>query len=156
MGDAFLDEYDATVGAQRPWSVAWLKDLIEYNIPDIDEKEKREIIGIFKPLLDNAAKTNLTDKQILSMLNQYEIIWGKFFMYMKRGKKDPQLLVLKESLYAGYEQQLNRSKHFGQMRLVMEQHSIIKQISEGFNRTKNRLSFFKNKPENNDETNVMR
>ena len=76
MQDEFLDNtYETAVGGQRPWSVAWLKDLIEYNIPEMPEKEKRTIIGIFKPLLDNAAKTNLNDRQISLMLKQYDIIW---------------------------------------------------------------------------------
>ena len=70
--DEFLDNAESYAGnTYRPWSVDYVKDLIEYHIPQESEAEKEFILNIFQPLINNAAKTNLSNMQIVNMLKQY-------------------------------------------------------------------------------------
>jgi len=142
MVDPLLEE---TGFGLRPFSEAWIKYIIEFNMPDISEEEKREIIGMLKPIVDVAAKGYIKRHEIPMHLDAYDIIWDKYFMYMKRGKYDPRLLTLRESIREGFELQLTRSVDARQMSMIFEpKQSIFQRFIDGSQR---KLSFFKSKKE---------
>jgi hypothetical protein len=97
MGSPFMpQQYDE----------AWMKYIIEYTIsPD----DKQEIIGMMRPLMNLAPKSNIRRKEIPMHLIAYDLIWDKYFIFVKKGKYDPKLLVLEENLREAFELQLNRS-----------------------------------------------
>jgi hypothetical protein len=85
---------------------AWMKYIIEYNI---GSEEKQEIINMLRPLMNLAPKSNIKRREIPMHLIGYELIWDKYFIFVKKGKYDPKLLVLEETLEEAFELQLNRS-----------------------------------------------
>ena len=85
---------------------AWMKYIIEYNIP---VEDKQEIISMLRPLMNLAPKSNIRRREIPMHLVSYELIWDKYFIFVKKGKYDPKLLVLEEALGEAFELQLNRS-----------------------------------------------
>jgi len=85
---------------------AWMKYIIEFHLP----KDLEQIILLYlKPLIDLAPKSNIQRKEITMHLMAYDLIWDSYFLYMKKGKYDPKLLVVKEILREAIELQLNRS-----------------------------------------------
>jgi len=154
MPDDFLQQgYDCGMPAsQRPFTEEWIKYIVEYHMPDIPETEKQEIVGMLKPIVDVAAKSNILRREIPLHLDGYDIIWDKYFMYMKEGKYDPRLLILKESLREGFELQLCRSVDAVQMRMIFEpKQSIFQSI---MSKREKIGGFFKTKKDDNQE--VMR
>ena len=85
---------------------AWMKYIIEYNIP---ENEKQEIIGFLRPLMNLAPRSNIRRSAVCIHLFSYDLIWDKYFIFVKKGKYDPKLLVLEEALREAFELQLDRS-----------------------------------------------
>ena len=140
------DDMMGVPGRQRPWSEAWIQYIIEYHVPDIDPQQKHEIVGMMKPLIDVAARSNIRRAEIPLHLEQYDIIWDKYFLYMKRGRKDPRLLVLRESLREAYDLQLNRSVEGEQMRLIFENRNIYNMLQQKISGAAKKLQFFKGKP----------
>lgn len=88
---------------------AWMKYIIEFHVPNLPEDEKNLIIGMLKPLVDLAPKSNIRRREITMHLISYDLIWDKYFIYMKKGKYDPRLLVLEDVFREAIELQLNRS-----------------------------------------------
>lgn len=85
---------------------AWMKYIIEFHLP----KELEQLIILYlKPLIDLAPKSNIMRREVTMHLIQYDLIWDSYFIYMKNGKYDPKLLVVKEILREAIELQLNRS-----------------------------------------------
>jgi len=85
---------------------AWMKYIIEFNIP---EQDKQPIINMLRPLMNLAPKSNIRRREIPMHLIEYDLIWDKYFIFEKKGKYDPRLLVLEETLREAFELQLNRS-----------------------------------------------
>ena len=85
---------------------AWMKYIIEYNIP---EQEKQEIITMLRPLMNLAPRSNIRRSAVCMHLFSYDLIWDKYFIYVKKGKYDPKLLVLEEALREAFNLQLDRS-----------------------------------------------
>ena len=149
MENSFLDDEQGMNVGLRPFSEAWIRYIIEYHMPDMPEEEKREIIVMLKPVVDVAAKAYIKRHEIPMHLDAYDIIWDKYFMYMKRGKYDPRLLILRESLREGFELQLTRSVDARQMSMIFEpKQSIFQRLITGGQR---KLSFFKGKKTEHEE-----
>jgi len=148
MEDEFLRDDGTLAGFQglRPFSETWVRYIIEYHMPDISEKEKHEIVAMLKPVVDVAAKGNILRREIPMHLDAYDIIWDKYKMYMKKGKYDPRMLTLQESLRLGFEIQLTRSVDAGQMRMLFEPKQSI--FQRFVNSSEKRLGFFKHKDKN--------
>lgn len=87
---------------------AWMKYIIEFHVPDLPDSEKNLIIGMLKPLVDLAPKSNIRRREVTMHLISYDLIWDKYFIYMKKGKYDPRLLVLEDVFREAIELQLNR------------------------------------------------
>lgn len=97
--------YD-NVSAPQILDEAWMKYIIEFHLP----KDLEQLILLYlKPLIDLAPKSNIRRPEITMYLIQYDLIWDSYFIYMKKGKYDPKLLVIKEILRQAIELQLNRS-----------------------------------------------
>ena len=145
MENEFLDENGTIQGFQglRPFSETWIRYIIEYNMPDIEPDEKHKIIAMLKPVVDVAAKGFILRREIPMHLDAYDIIWDKYKMYMKRGKYDPRMLTLQESLRLGFELQLTRSVEASQMRMIFEPKQNI--FQRFVNASQRRMGFFKHK-----------
>lgn len=97
--------YD-NVNAPQLLDEAWMKYIIEFHLPkDLEQL----IIMYLKPLIDLAPKSNIKRKEITMHLISYDLVWDTYFIYMRQGKYDPKLLVIKEILREAIELQLNRS-----------------------------------------------
>jgi hypothetical protein len=97
------------VNAPQLLDEAWMRYIIEFHVPDISKDEKNLILGMLKPLTDLAPKSNIRRREITMHLISYDLIWDKYFIYMKKGKYDPRLLVLEDVFREAIELQLNRS-----------------------------------------------
>lgn len=150
MEDEFLNEDGTLQGFQglRPFSETWIRYIIEYNMPDISPEEKRGIIGMLKPVVDVAAKGYILRREIPMHLDAYDIIWEKYKMYLKKGKYDPRMLTIQESLRLGFEIQLTRSVDFSQIRAIFEPKQNI--FQRFVNDSQRRVGFFKHKKNNNE------
>lgn len=94
------------VSAPQLLDEAWMKYIIEFHLP----KDLEHIIIMYlKPLIDLSPKSNIRRKEITMHLISYDLIWDSYFIYMRKGKYDPKLLVVKEILREAIELQLNRS-----------------------------------------------
>lgn len=151
MEDEFLNDNGSVQGFQglRPFSETWVRYIIEYHMPDIDPRAKHEIVAMLKPVVDVAAKGYILRREIPMHLDAYDIIWDKYFMYMKKGKYDPRMLVLRESLRQGFELQLTRSVDASQMRMIFEPKQNI--FQRFVNASQKRIGFFKHKSKENEE-----
>jgi len=152
MQEEFLSEDGSVSGfkGMRPFSETWIRYIIEYQIPDLPEDEKNELVNMLRPVLDVAAKGYILRREIPMHLDAYDIIWDKFFCYMKRGKYDPRLLVLRESLRLGFEIQLTRAVEAAQMRMIFEPKQTM--FQRFFDATNRKAGLFKrNKNRNMEE-----
>lgn len=94
------------VNAPQMLDEAWMKYIIEFHLPgDLEQL----IVAYMKPLIDLAPKSNIRRREITMHLIAYDLIWDGYFIYMRKGKYDPKLLVVKEILRNAIELQLNRS-----------------------------------------------
>jgi len=150
MEDEFLNDNGSLQGFQglRPFSETWVRYIIEYHMPDIGTKEKNEIVSMLKPVVDVAAKGYILRREIPMHLDAYDIIWDKYKMYLKKGKYDPRMLTLQESLRLGFELQLTRSVDASQMRMIFEPKQNI--FQRFVNASQKRVGFFKHKKNDND------
>jgi hypothetical protein len=94
------------INAPQLLDEAWMKYIIEFHLPqDLEQL----IVAYLKPLIDLAPKSNIRRREITMHLIAYDLIWDSYFIYMRKGKYDPKLLVVKEILRNAIELQLNRS-----------------------------------------------
>ena len=138
-----MDEY--LTGSSRPWHEAWIKYILEFPMPDVKDAKgtKEELVSILEPVMNVSAKSNILRREIPMHLDSYDIIWDKYFAYMKRGKYDPRLLVLHEALREGFELHLNRSIDATQMRMIFEpKQNVFQRLVSG---TEQKLSWFKSR-----------
>jgi len=149
MEDEFFDQQQNLGVGIRNFSETWVQYILEFPMPKIEEERevKETIIHMLTPVMNVSARSNLRRPDIPLHLWAYDIIWQKYFVYKRRGRYDPDLLVLKESLREGFELMLNRSVEMGQMRMIFEpKQSIFQRLVTGRDR---KLSFFKHKKEEN-------
>ena len=129
---------------------AWMKYIIEYNIP---EQEKAEIINMLRPLMNLAPRSNIRRSAVCMHLFSYDLIWDKYFIYVKKGKYDPKLLVLEESLREAFELQLDRSVEGWLGKLMHTKLFRIFQTSEDRNNVARKVSWLRggNKKQDNNQ-----
>jgi hypothetical protein len=127
---------------------AWMKYIIEYNIAP---EEKQEIITMLRPLMNLAPKSNIRRREIPMHIIGYELIWDKYFIYVKKGKYDPKLLVLEEALEEAFELQLNRSVEGWLGRLMHTRLFKIYQSSEERGGMAKGIGMFRRKKNQNND-----
>lgn len=129
---------------------AWMKYIIEYNIP---EQEKAEIINMLRPLMNLAPRSNIRRSAVCMHLFSYDLIWDKYFIYVKKGKYDQKLLVLEESLREAFELQLDRSVEGWLGKLMHTKLFRIFQTSEDRNNVARKVSWLRggNKKQDNNQ-----
>ena len=146
----FLEENGSSGGVSpRPWHEAWIQYIMDFPMPSVeDEAETKEtIVAMLNPIMNVASRSFILRREIPMHLDSYDIIWDKYFMYMKRGKYNSNLLVLRETLREGFELQLNRSVDAAQMRMIFEpKQSIFQKLVTGSG--ERRVGLFKTKKKN--------
>lgn len=85
---------------------AWMKYLIEFHLPPDLE---RVILMYIRPLINLAPKSKIRRGEIPMYLIGYDLIWDEYFIYMRSGKYDPDLLVFKGIIREALKLQLCRS-----------------------------------------------
>ena len=124
MTDDFLDDvpsYDTP--QQRPYQEAWVKYILEFPMPDLDEEREAKdlIIKVLKPILNGASRTNLDPHEISNLLWQYDNLWiGNILYDKKRWRRSHSMIVLRRGLRTGYYQELTRGKNMGQMNMIFQ------------------------------------
>ena len=85
---------------------AWMKYIIEFHLPaDLTQM----ILMYIRPLINLAPKSNIRRGEIPMYLIGYDLIWDEYFIYMRKGKYDPQLIVIKGIIREAIKLQLCRS-----------------------------------------------
>jgi len=140
--DAMLRQEYMAIPTAEGLNEAWLKYLIEYHLSFLPEDEKKDIFLLLKPLVDLGARSNILRREINMYLDEYDIIWDKYLMYMRRGKYDPRLIVQQEAIRTAFELQLNRSVEMRQMELIFTRkfELLRRQIGRTFRRLRERLT----------------
>ena len=67
------------------------------------------ILMYIRPLINLAPKSNIRRGEIPMYLIGYDLIWDEYFIYMRKGKYDPQLIVIKGIIREAIKLQLCRS-----------------------------------------------
>jgi len=133
---------------------AWILSLIKIKLP----KELQDLLVPYvKPLLDVAARTNIKRHEITMHLLQYDLIWQRYQIYMRKGKFDSKLFVYKDIIRQAFEFQLNRSVEGWQGELVFTRRQVydVKQKHEETVGDKMR-GFIRNRKKNNNEEDYFR
>ena len=85
---------------------AWMKYIIEFHLPpDLQQM----VLMYIRPLINLAPKSNIKRGEIPMYLIGYDLIWDEYFIYMRKGKYDPQLIVIKGIIREALKLQLCRS-----------------------------------------------
>jgi hypothetical protein len=85
---------------------AWMKYIIEFHLPPDLEKM---ILMYIRPLINLSPKSKIKRGEIPMYLVGYDLIWDEYFIYMRKGKYDPELLVVKTIIREALKLQLCRS-----------------------------------------------
>ncbi len=85
---------------------AWMKYIIEFHLPPDLEKM---ILMYVRPLINLSPKSKIKRGEIPMYLVGYDLIWDEYFIYMRKGKYDPDLLVIKTIIREALKLQLCRS-----------------------------------------------
>lgn len=85
---------------------AWMKYIIEFHLPP---KLEQLILLYIRPLVNLAPKSKIKRGEIPMYLVGYDLIWDEYFIYMRSGKYDPDLLVIKGIIREALKLQLCRS-----------------------------------------------
>lgn len=85
---------------------AWMKYIIEFHLPpDLEHM----ILMYIRPLINLAPKSNIRRGEIPMYLIGYDLVWDEYFIYMRKGKYDPNLIVIKGIIREALKLQLCRS-----------------------------------------------
>ena len=85
---------------------AWMKYIIEFHLPP---ELEQMILMYVRPLVNLAPKSNIKRGEIPMYLVGYDLIWDEYFIYMRKGKYDPKLIVVKGIIREALKLQLCRS-----------------------------------------------
>ena len=126
---------------------AWIKYIMKASLPNIENAaaEKKKIIEMLEPLMTSSNRGNLTRYQCIDFLIGYDVIWMKYFAYRREGKKDPDIILLRNSLREAYALELSRSIDFGMMKLLLHQTQNV--FQRFVDSTKKKTGMFKSKKE---------
>lgn len=120
---------------------AWMKYIIEFHLPpDLEQM----ILMYIRPLVNLAPKSNIRRGEIPMYLIGYDLIWDEYFIYMRKGKYDPNLIVIKGIIREALKLQLCRSIGGWLGKLMHTKLFNIVQSSEKSNIQKG-IGFFKHK-----------
>ena len=98
-----ISNYQSTPNMEEE---AWIKYIIEFHLPpDLEQV----ILLYIRPLVNLAPKSKIRRGEIPMYLVGYDLIWDEFFIYMRSGKYDPKLLVIKGIIREALKLQLCRS-----------------------------------------------
>jgi hypothetical protein len=127
---------------------AWMKYIIEFHLPpDLEQL----ILLYLRPLINLAPKSKIKRGEIPMYLIGYDLVWDEYFIYMRSGKYDPDLLVIKGIIREALKLQLCRSINGWLGTLMNTKFFNISQVSDKSNVRKGISIFRRRKPEQGDE-----
>jgi len=153
MPDEFLDNDGSSYSMlQRNFNEAWVQYILEYPTPAVEgaEKEKKYIVNMLVPVINQAARSNLAKSDVYLALWAYDNIWTSYFIYKRKGKRDADLLMLMRTLREGYSLMLHRSIEMRQMAMILEpKQSVFQRFTDN---TQRKIGFFKGKKSKKEES----
>ena len=128
---------------------AWMKYIIEFHLP---QDLEQIILTYIRPLINLAPKSKIRRGEIPMYLIGYDLIWDEYFIYMRKGKYDPKLIVVKGIIREALKLQLCRSIDGWLGKLMHTKFFDISQSgSEKSNIRKGMGIFRRRKPEQQEE-----
>lgn len=124
---------------------AWMKYIIEFHLPP---ELERMILLYMRPLINLAPKSKIKRGEIPMYLIGYDLIWDEYFIYMRKGKYDPDLIVIKGIIREALKLQLCRSIGGWLGNLIHTKTFNIHQSNDKSNIQKGVGFFKRRKPEN--------
>lgn len=95
----FLRDVDPNMDA------AWTKYIMEFELP----KDLQNLLLVYTiPLVNLAAKSNIKEKAIVNHLDEYDLIWQRYKIFLRKGRYEPKLFVISEIIREAFELQLTR------------------------------------------------
>ncbi len=134
----------------------WVEYILKTPLPNTEKSSetKQRIIAMLKPMMDVANRSNVKRWEIPEYLCGYDIVWNKFFIYERKGRFEPELLVLKSSIREEYCLELSRSIDMGQMAMIFQPQKIQHVFQRFADDTKKKLKFFKSRDPQNPMQNM--
>jgi hypothetical protein len=131
----------------------WVKYILKASLPNVKNasQAKKDIIEMLEPMMDSSNRSNVKRYEIPEYLRGYDIVWQKFFIYKRKGRYDPDLLVLKSSIREMYALELSRSIEMGQMSMIFQPKRIQDVFQRFMDDTKKKIGFFKTKQQDEGE-----
>lgn len=127
---------------------AWMKYIIEFHLPpDLEQM----ILMYVRPLINLAPKSNIRRGEIPMYLIGYDLIWDEYFIYMRKGKYDPQLIVIKGIIREALKLQLCRSIGGWLGKLMQTKMFQFSQSNEDRSNVRKGIGLFRRKPKEGDE-----
>lgn len=127
---------------------AWMKYIIEFHLPP---ELEQLILMYIRPLVNLSPKTKIKRGEIPMYLVGYDLIWDEYFIYMRKGKYDPDLLVIKTIIREALKLQLCRSIGGWLGNLIHTKTFNIRSTSDKSNIQKATGLFRRKKPEQKEE-----
>lgn len=124
---------------------AWMKYIIEFHLPP---ELEQMILMYIRPLVNLAPKSNIRRGEIPMYLIGYDLIWDEYFIYMRKGKYDPKLLVIKGIIREALKLQLCRSIGGWLGKLMHTKFFNISQMNDRSESVKKGISLFRRKDKN--------
>lgn len=124
---------------------AWVKYIMKASLPNVENApaEKKKIVEMLTPLMESSNRGNLTRHQCVDFLIGYDVLWMKYFAYRSKGRKDSDIILLRNSLREAYALELSRSIDFGMMKLLLHQtQNVFQRVADV---TKQKTGWFKTK-----------
>ena len=126
---------------------AWMKYIIEFHLPpDLEQM----MLLYTRPLVNLAPKSNIRRGEIPMYLIGYDLVWDEYFIYMRKGKYDPNLIVTKGIIREAFKLQLCRAIGGWLGKLMHTKMFNIVQNSDRSNVQKG-VGFFRRKPRGGEE-----
>ena len=84
---------------------AWTKYIMEFELP----KDLENILLSYTlPVVNLAPKANIMRREINIHLDAYDLIWQRYKIFLRKGRFEPRLYVIKEIIRHALELQLTR------------------------------------------------
>ena len=127
---------------------AWMKYIIEFHLPpDLEQM----ILMYLRPLINLAPKSNIRRGEIPMYLIGYDLVWDEYFIYMRKGKYDPKLLVIKGIIREALKLQLCRSIGGWLGKLMHTKFFNISQMNDRSETVKRGISLFRKRQKQQQE-----
>lgn len=123
------------------FDAAWTKYIMEFELP---KDLKNLLLNYTLPLVNLAPKSNILRREIPMHLDGYDLIWARYKIFLRKGRFEPELFVIKEIIRHSLELQLTRGVDGWQGNLLFtRKYEIMQNAKE---KKQSRVSqFFKRK-----------